>query len=600
MWIKPRSTQDSVYILQGLAYRIADIYPSVFTHAMCRLVVERRYVEIAKYIPDIRNDAGGVFSVKDPLSDDRIEIFSIDQIAAGLQIAALFKKLPFLEIKNIDPKVTALTAFLSSELQCSVTNRFFRGLRTDPASMKIGDGSYSLHAILHRAARYVSKVLGACPSLDELKFEFGPGANTSVVARAASPRLKLGARLECSRNLLPTVGELLSEAPHWSALHGTSETEESWIVPVSVVPGKLQFVPKTSLTHRPIVVEPLLNSFMQKGVGSSIRRRLLKVGGLDLNTQEHNKKAAWVGSVDGSLATLDLSNASDTISTEFVRELLPPDWFELLDRCRSREVQLPKLTDAQSTAAISGLDSVNVNVETNLSNVVIRQEKFSSMGNGYTFELESLLFWALAKAVCSSLHLDTKGILVYGDDIIVPARAYKLLVSVLTDCGFTVNSEKSFHTGPFRESCGADYLSGFDVRPLFVKEKISDKTLFSMHNFFFRNGERELARYCEEATHPAVRIYGPDGYGDGHLLGTYSLRMNRGMKRAGWEGGTFDTYSLRPLSNKVASAGDSVLPVYSVYVRSGMESATDPFLVRGSNGYVKTSIYTLRTGVLVR
>jgi len=57
---------------------------------------------------------------------------------------------------------------------------------------------------------------------------------------------------------------------------------------------------------------------------------------------------------------------------------------------------------------------------------------------------------------------------VYGDDIIVPSESYDMVSWALECFGFQVNPEKSFSTGPFRESCGTDAFAGTNVRPIFV------------------------------------------------------------------------------------------------------------------------------------
>jgi len=74
------------------------------------------------------------------------------------------------------------------------------------------------------------------------------------------------------------------------------------------------------------------------------------------------------------------------------------------------------------------------------------------MGNGFTFPLETLIFWALTRAVCGS----TATVSAYGDDIICPSDRAEDVIAVLTEVGFSVNLEKSFWNGPFRESCGSD------------------------------------------------------------------------------------------------------------------------------------------------
>lgn len=96
------------------------------------------------------------------------------------------------------------------------------------------------------------------------------------------------------------------------------------------------------------------------------------------------------------------------------------------------------------------------------------------MGNGYTFELETLIFCALAKAVGADIGIDT---FVYGDDIIVPDRLADDLLAVLRFAGMTPNAKKTFKGAcEFRESCGGDFFLGHDVRPFYIKESIDDPT----------------------------------------------------------------------------------------------------------------------------
>jgi len=125
------------------------------------------------------------------------------------------------------------------------------------------------------------------------------------------------------------------------------------------------------LNYRSICVEPGLTSFYQLALGEEIRRRLLRVG-VDIRDQTRNQLLAREGSVTGLLATIDLSSASDTMSYELIRYLLPPDWFDLLTSFRS-----PSVTYKGS---------------------VIDLEMFSSMGNGFTFPLETLVYWSLTYA----------------------------------------------------------------------------------------------------------------------------------------------------------------------------------------------------------
>jgi hypothetical protein len=211
--------------------------------------------------------------------------------------------------------------------------------------------------------------------------------------------------------------------------------------------NRITFVPKDARTLRTIAIEPALNVCLQLGVHSFIADRLHTLGNSIID-QERNQEWARLGSMRGlgsSYATIDLSQASDSVSTELVRWLLPSDWFGFLDdiRCKSGVVEgAPML-----------------------------YEKFSSMGNGFTFALETLIFWALGRAVASTVH-GAEVVSVYGDDIVVDDRAALLMVEVLQFAGLVVNTTKSFVLGPFRESCGADWHSGLRVTPQYIRRAV--------------------------------------------------------------------------------------------------------------------------------
>jgi len=197
-------------------------------------------------------------------------------------------------------------------------------------------------------------------------------------------------------------------------------------------------VPKTALVDRTIAIEPLLNGYVQKGIDEYLRLLLKRVG-LDLEHQEPNQELALLGSLPNQVdpfVTIDLSSASDSISLEVVRYLLPPAWFDLLNRTRS-----PGYT----------FDGANY----------LRYEKFTSMGNGFCFPLETLIF----ASVCAVLS-KPKDFIVYGDDIIVRQSVAHEVLKTLWGLGFRHNTDKTFLSGEFRESCGADYYAGQNVRPL--------------------------------------------------------------------------------------------------------------------------------------
>lgn len=426
-----------------------------------------------------------------------------------------------------------------------------------------------LAVVEYYAQQKISSILGDVPPLSHFKFEYGPGATTSTNGRRSNFRNKLSSTLACSHHLAPVVGEFLSEVPMLAAHHQAFETEESWHLDIEVAAGKLMFVPKTAKIDRSIMVEPILNGLFQKGVGSYLKERL-RLHGVDLSSQQGNQRLAQIGSISGEYATVDLSMASDTVSRAVVERLLPEPWVSLLTRLRTGKAVYRGQT--------------------------LTLEKFSSMGNAFTFELESLLFYSLARGCTDALGLRDE-VRVYGDDIIVPTQAYPLLKDVLEHYGFVLNKDKSFASGPFRESCGADFLFGVDIRPFYVRENLTVRTLFVMHNWLVRHAEIPLANIVKSHIPKHVVLQGPDGYGDGHLVGSHSLRYNRSVKRAGWCGGYFDTYKLNPVKFTKLLPGDYMCPAYSSYIRSGCEGPTDIDLVRGHRGFSKISLYTLTTGV---
>jgi hypothetical protein len=473
---------------------------------------------------------------------------------------------------GVDATKSALDTFMKAERRCKETNIKLDNSRPHGA----------VSVVSHLASRKISWILGDVPPLASLPFSYGPGASTNVRSAVASHRAKLSASPMCSEDMLPFVGEFLAEFPYLAEHHCVKDSsyfplysadpdELRMYVSVQVGNGKLTFVPKSVKTKRPIVVEPVLNGLAQKGIGNYIKERLLRMCNLDLRDQKRNREAAYRGSVDGSLATIDLSCASDTVSISAIFELLPHDWVAFLGRYRTGSVDY-------------GIQSIEL-------------QKWSSMGNAYTFELESLLFFSLACACCEYLGVSSEVVSVFGDDIIVPTEVHTLLFEVLDWYGFWVNDDKSYTSGPFRESCGADWFRGCDVRPFYLKERMSDQTLYSFHNWAMRNGERKLAACIQEWTIPHNRLFGPDGYGDGHLIGDYRIRSNRKFRRCGYGGGFFDTYTLNPKRYQKRYEGDWLYPTYSVYVRSGAESESDPFVIRGHDGYAKTSIYTLASTI---
>lgn len=479
------------------------------------------------------------------------------------QALAFFSKLEYLEI-GIDKEAAAMSTFLESEALCRETNECFR-------SWSRGEFKFfpRVDSVLSDAARKIAQVLGPVPRLDKLGLRFGPGATALTIKRKASPRQKFSDGLACSEDLLPELSKVLLELPIWTTAYNTyhyvdggplvvsgdcSILKEEYyaVIEVSVDASSVEvyygaellvnlcdetlaFVPKNARTFRSVSTPSPLNSMVQLGYGDHIKKRLKRFG-IDLSDQTINQRLAKEGSLTGVLATLDLSSASDTISHGIVLHLLPIDWVKALSACRSSFIRFRG--------------------ERRML------EKYASMGNGYTFPLESLIFWALATASCDPGDV----VSVYGDDIIMPGRHVPLFREVLVACGFKLNLEKSYSTGPFRESCGSDWYRGFNIRPFYAKSEVSGEVLFSLHNYYARNGLDDFCGDVLKRIPEEMRLYGPDGLGDGVLLGTWvpGQRKPR-QERDGYSGSLVKMHKHIGLRERCeASEFDRVQALYAV------------------------------------
>lgn len=344
-----------------------------------------------------------------------------------------------------------------------------RNLQTNMRLSKIfqGDEGHPLDFI-SEVQRKIESVLGSQPLFDKLDSlcRWSGGATFDIRRRDASTANKMFQPLSVTQRCLPHAHRVCND-PIWNECFISGNVE------FNVVEGnRCATVAKTAKTDRMIAAEPTANSFLQQGVGRFIRSRL-KGFGVDLDDQSINQRLAFQARVD-SLSTLDLSSASDTMSLTLVELLTPPAWFEYLCDLRSPKSQL----DGKWYVL----------------------EKFSSMGNSFTFELESLIFWAISKTVCE-LKCLTGPVSVYGDDIIIPSQGYDDVVLALSYFGFSVNSEKSYKEGPFFESCGAQYFDLEDVTPAYQKETCRTDLfeIVRFHNRLYRWGLRNGTNLVKDA-----------------------------------------------------------------------------------------------------
>lgn len=335
---------------------------------------------------------------------------------------------------GIDKKRVAMSKFREAEDSNALMNETLLAIRSGRASWH--DAGF--RRVISRAKVEIRRIVSKENWLSALdQCGFGPGADLSTQGQRTSAYNKLYDRHSVTRECTKFL-DFYVQNSRLSTIFQWDIADKSLICD-RVDGNKVTVVPKNAKTDRVIAIEPRWNVFFQKGFGSMLRRCLTR-SGQNLDDQSLNQRLAQEGSASGRYATIDLSSASDCVSLELVRELLPEKLCHLLELCRS-----PR-------AFYEGTWHLN--------------EKFSSMGNGYTFELESLIFLSVVRSICGD------DVSVYGDDIIVPSSFSQEVIESLRMLGFQPNSEKTFSTGPFRESCGGDFFNGVNVTPIYWKDPL--------------------------------------------------------------------------------------------------------------------------------
>jgi hypothetical protein len=367
------------------------------------------------------------------------------------------------KVKGIDPKNEALTRWRADEVLNSRTNSRLSNLMNNT-----GYPGGDLITIISMAQGFIQEVLGTFKYAKVLEHcRWGPGA-TWDYPKGTTWGKKISDRMSVTRESQEIIKLIIESDPNWiEAITGfypsgpLSICKDFFIITDS---SRFTTVPKDWDVDRGIDMQPTANGYLQQGVGQYLRKRL-QFYGIDLDSQEENQLGAFYAFY-ADLATLDLKSASDSVTTQLVSLLLPVEWSEYLFRLRTKYTQFghhgPK----------------------------VKTEKFSAMGNAFTFELETLIFWALAKACTWFEGVPDDNVLVYGDDIICDRKVYDKLVYTLEYCGFRVNSDKSFRSGQFFESCGKHYHSGVDVTPVYQKSVVnSPEECIRFHNRLVRWSE---------------------------------------------------------------------------------------------------------------
>lgn len=442
-----------------------------------------------------------------------------DDFKLAFWATSYLSKYPFLAT-SFDRRQVALDSFWESEARCRAVNDSFRIYGINPELFNtLGYGS-----LIESARRKIGHILGRF-NIDVMldSCRFGPGVSNLVKGEDVSSSRKYSDERGITPDAHSLFGEVLKAyCPRWITEDFKFIFEKG---------TRIVTVPKNAKTDRTIGIEPGLNLWLQLGAGSMIRRALLKQG-VNLNSDVLNQTSAFLGSIDDSLATEDFRQASDSISLSVVKYLLPDDWFTVLNTIRSHCFSL----DGKSWTVSS---------------------KFSTMGNGFTFELESLIFYAVASVITESVNEDESQVTIFGDDVILPSKASAKFRHFCSLLGFHVNTDKSFNQGSFRESCGGYFYDGVDIKPLYLRGRVT--SLREIYTLL--NGVRRLAyrsnhfigcdsrfqSFWNSFVHkvpPFLRRFGPIELGDSVITENQSPKYRHEQ----WDGWLIPAYPTAPVT----------------------------------------------------
>jgi hypothetical protein len=275
---------------------------------------------------------------------------------------------------------------------------------------------------------------------------------------------------------------------------GNELSEIQLVSPEHELPVRVVAVPKTLKGPRIIAIEPACMQYTQQALLEILVKRLERyrftARNINFTDQTVNQRLALESSIDGSLATIDLKDASDRVSARLVWDMLAsqPHFRDLVFACRSLRADVPG----------SGIHALS---------------RFASMGSALCFPIEAMVFYTICVSAIireQGLPLTVKSLLrvkdsvrVYGDDIIVPVEYVPSVVSELEWFNLRVNTNKTFSTGKFRESCGLDAYDGIPVTPVYCRQVLPRNrrnatelvSAISLANQFYKAGYWETAAY---------------------------------------------------------------------------------------------------------
>lgn len=418
------------YGLEQKLIAISELSTSVdFTHIlagleeMYRLLINNKYDRFSQFKADLSSPF--LLILLAPVKEHVVSFIEWKELPKLKHVFCWLRFLSKLEFKMDSLEQEALTSFLATEKRLAMLDLSSKSEITS-----------SLQTILTRWLRGID--------LTTLPVRHGPGcvAEGQLTAYQKYHALHTHPLLEkCTTGWYSSPNKLEDYAP----LGLRSEP----LIRKSVV----MFVPKNARKLRTICMEPATLQYFQQGVMRKLYKFIhehpfLKTR-MMLRDQEWNQVLAWHGSKYDSYCTIDLSAASDSVSWGLVKSIFNRTRvYRWMIATRSTHCELP-------------------------NGEIIKSHKYAPMGSALCFPIECLIFAAVIEYVAErrgfmpdSLNVEWS---VYGDDMIAPSEWASDIIEVLNSIGFIVNNDKSYISGPYRESCGKEYYKGYDVTPLYYR-----------------------------------------------------------------------------------------------------------------------------------
>lgn len=456
--------------------------PAVAVSAIILDELSRTFSEICNFVNEVDQlNTGRILDAYQGVLAKCEGIQEVSPLAAWVKAQAK-ASVSKLSVPGLDQKSATYKQWWADEHQCLRTNQKIRAYRSRyNAGVKPLPWGYEIA----RLSKFISYVIGDEPDTLAVlqRSKYGPGASVEVRGDATHYANKLlswdctsgavdlaVAALTLDKAAWEVIGFDPREATNPDAIFGFQREAKKMILDGVVNHDALMFIFKNAKALRSIGAQPTLSGMIQLGVDSVVKELLKNRVNIDLEDQELNRKLAWAGSKDwrqpNSWCTLDKSSASNLVAKMLPGMIFPRKWSSLLWSIRSPQYLAP--------------DDMGGGMHT--------YEMYAGMGNGTTFAVESLIFAAIAYAV-SDLEepadcLKTRIFSVFGDDMILRREHVDNYIRLAEFLGFRINMEKSFFEGPFRESCGADYWDGINIRPAYVKGErdLNEIELVGVHN----------------------------------------------------------------------------------------------------------------------